>query len=266
MIFTTLKFRILKYLTPNLLIFIYSYMNSYVLILDSGVGGISILKELIKTYPNENYLYVADNLNAPYGEKTKEELVCIVEELIKSLLKEYKIKLIVFACNTITATTINKIRKTFSIDIVGTEPNVKTLYENKEKGIVLATTATIKSSKVLKQYKSKNIKLVSLKKVAKLLDENFSNREIIVKELKKQLNSFIGTSNVVLGCTHYNFLTEEIKKSLNNENICFYYSTFGVVKRIGEFLEYKNEQKGSCKIITTKKENKLEENLYKALK
>lgn len=241
-------------------------MNSYVLILDSGVGGISILKELIKTYPNENYLYVADNLNAPYGEKTKKELVLIVEELIKSLLKEYKIKLIVFACNTITATAINEVRKTFSVNIVGTEPNVKTLFENEEKGIVLATTSTIKNSKVLKQYKSENIKLVSLKKVAKLLDENFSNRELIVKELKKQLKKYTGTSNVVLGCTHYNFLTEEIKKSLNNENICFYYSTFGVVNRVGEFLDYKSEQNGSCKIITTKKESKLEQNLYKALK
>lgn len=240
-------------------------MNSYVLIIDSGVGGVSILKELLKVYPSENFLYIADNLNSPYGEKTKKDLINIVENLIKNILKEYKIKLIIFACNTITATTIKEIRKTFSIDIIGTEPNIKALFEAKQKGIVLATTATIKNSKILKQYKNEEIKLIPLKKVAKLLDQNFCDRKIIVKELKKQLKKYNNVNNVVLGCTHYNFLTKEIKKALNNENICFYSSTLGVVKRVDKFLEKNNSQKGELKILTTKQDENLLRNLFIAL-
>lgn len=238
-------------------------MNSYVLIIDSGVGGVSILKELIKIYPNENFLYVADNLNSPYGEKSKKELTFVVENLIKNILKEYKIKLIIFACNTITATTIAEMRKTFSLNIIGTEPNIKALFENGEEGIVLATTATIKNSKVLKKYKNEKIKLVPLKKVAKLLDQNFCDRKIILKELKKQLKKYQNTKNVVLGCTHYNFLTKEIRQVLN-ENLNFHSSTFGVINQAAKFLE-KQDKKGTLKIITTKKDDNLLNNIFKAL-
>lgn len=241
-------------------------MNSYILIIDSGVGGISILKELVKTYPNENYLYVADNLNSPYGEKSKKQLTLIIENLIKNMLKNYKLKLIVFACNTITATTISEIRKTFNIPIIGTEPNIKALFESGEKGIVLATTATIKNCKILRKYKSKNIKLVALKKIAKLLDENFNNKEKIVIELKKQLKNYKNIDNVVLGCTHYNFLTKEIKEVLNNENIKFYSSTLGVVKNVGRFLEENKNQQIMIKIVTTKQDDVFLENLNKSLK
>lgn len=88
--------------------------NKPICFFDSGIGGATILKEVIKTLPNENYVYYADSKNNPYGNKTKEELFDIVSNAVDNLIK-YDPKLIVCACNTATAMVLNDIRKKIKI-------------------------------------------------------------------------------------------------------------------------------------------------------
>lgn len=97
---------------------------------DSGIGGSTILKEVIKKLPNENYVYYADSKNNPYGNKTKKELFDIVCCAVDNLIK-YNPKLIVCACNTATEVVLNDIRKKYKdITFVGTEPAVKVVYDH----------------------------------------------------------------------------------------------------------------------------------------
>lgn len=237
--------------------------KNYILVIDSGIGGVSILKELTKSFPNENFIYVADNLNAPYGNKSKKFLCEHILILLNNYLKKYSIKLIIFACNTLTATSIKYCRKFITVDIVGTEPPIKQVKNNK-KTLVLATYGTVKNSMLLKKYKNnKQFVFVGLQKVANLLDTNFYNRMEIEKELKNQIpkNNY---KNVVLGCTHYYFLEREIYKVVHK--VKFYNAIKGIIKQVKKLLiKNKINQKQSIKIVTTKKNLKLKNTIKEIL-
>ena len=87
-------------------------MNEKIGIFDSGIGGVTVLREIIKVIPDMDYIYYSDSINNPYGEKTKEELLEIVDNIINYFIKR-KCKIIVFACNTATALTINEMRNKY---------------------------------------------------------------------------------------------------------------------------------------------------------
>lgn len=234
--------------------------KSYILVLDSGVGGVSILKSLKNKLPAENFIYLADNKFSPYGNKSKRFLQQNIINILNKIFDCYKIKLVIFACNTITATTIKKVRKKFSVKFVGTEPPIKQLPSN-EKSLILSTEQTLKSSLILKKFKNnKSYDFVGLKNIASMLDNNFFNRKIIVESLEKQLpkKEYV---NVVLGCTHYYFLEEEIKKVLNKDNLNFYKSTKGVINRVLSLVET-TESNNPETIIKLTKEDK---NLYNTI-
>ena len=102
--------------------------NRPICFFDSGIGGSTILKEVKKLLPNEDYIYYADSINNPYGKKTKEELFSIVDSVVLKLLK-YNPKVIVCACNTATEMVLNDIREKYpDITFIGTEPAVKVVY------------------------------------------------------------------------------------------------------------------------------------------
>jgi len=228
-------------------------IKDYILVIDSGVGGVSILKYLIKKLPNESFIYFADNKNSPYGDKSKKFLEQNIINQLHNIFQIYKIKLVVFACNTLTATAIHKVRKIFNIKFVGTEPAIKQVPKN-EKSLILATPLTLKYSKLLKKYKNNdNFDFISLKDVAKLLDENFFNRKAVLNSLASQIkdNTY---KNVILGCTHYYFLENEIKTVLNNDNIKFYNSIQGVTNRVKNLLQNYNNNLQEIKIILSKED------------
>lgn len=235
--------------------------KDYILVIDSGIGGVSILKSLIKKMPNENFIYLADNKISPYGNKSKSFLTQNITNIIEKLLNKYSIKLIVFACNTLTATSIKNVRKRFkNLKFVGTEPPVKMVNKN-EKTLVLATKGTISHSKLLKKYKNnKNFDFIALKDIAKLLDTNFFDREKIIDSLQNQILNK-GYKNVVLGCTHYYFLKNELKFILNEDNIKFYSSVKGVTKRVENLLDKDKNYKGNIEIILTQKDRTLNETI-----
>lgn len=96
--------------------------NNSIGVFDSGLGGLSVLKEIKKLLPNESIIYFSDSLNCPYGSKSEEKIKFLSEKIVNFLVEKKKCKMIVIACNTITTLTIADFRKNFPIPFVGIEP------------------------------------------------------------------------------------------------------------------------------------------------
>lgn len=118
--------------------------NNTIVMLDSGIGGLHILKECYKLLPNFNYIYISDNANAPYGNKNKKELIEIADDLFKKIIEEFNPMLIVLACNTLTVNCIKHLRRKYKINIVGIEPALKKARINGGDIIIFATQSTLK--------------------------------------------------------------------------------------------------------------------------
>ena len=221
-----------------------------VLLIDSGSGGVNILKECLKVCPNANYLMFCDNKNLPYGNKDAEELIKITFENLILIEKIFKYDIVVFACNTLTSTCIDACRENFkNVEFVGTEPAIKpALQEFEEKDIVvLATAATIKHNKLI--IKHPNLKCKEMKNLASLIDANLDDLSVLEGYLKAELEQ-LNAKAVVLGCTHYVAVKEIIKKILPDVNI--YDSANGVARRLKTLLASFDEGCG-LKIITSEK-------------
>lgn len=189
-------------------------------IFDSGLGGLSILKELLSILPNEDYLFYEDSINNPYGEKSDDELFSITSNIVEYLL-ENNCKIIVIACNTATTSCMKKLREKYKDTIfVGTVPAIKIAYDNNYKDtLVLATNYTINSKRVsdlIDTYNNPNqkITLVSGNNLANLIDKG-DNKEIEAL-LLSILSSYKNADSLVLGCTHYSLIKNEIQKVLPN--------------------------------------------------
>lgn len=234
---------------------------------DSGIGGTTILKEVIKKLPNENYVYLADSNNNPYGNKTKKELFDIVKSIVDELIT-YNPKMIVCACNTATAMVLDDIRKEYpNITFVGTEPAVKVLYDkyNDKKAIILTTKGTAESEKFIKlfkKYKTKNSTLIKAPKLAKLIENNKNTYPYLVELLKDHLNTEI----VVLGCTHFPLAKENISRILGK--VTYIDGSIGIANRIWNLLDrcnnFNKNQKGYLLVIAPSK--KIENKIRKIIK
>lgn len=201
--------------------------NNSIGIFDSGVGGLSVWRELIKTLPNESVIYFADTANCPYGPKSQSEIICIVDKVVRFLLSK-NVKLIVVACNTATAAAIDYLRSTYPVPFIGMEPAVKPAALNsKTKSIaVLATEGTfngklyIETSQRFASDVDLHIKIGD--KLVDIVEKNKINEaetEIHLRELMAPLIQK-NIDHLVLGCTHYPFLTDVLKKVLpGNVNI-----------------------------------------------
>jgi len=181
---------------------------------DSGVGGISIFNEAANQLPNENFLYLADSLNAPYGTKNKEQIIDLSIKNTELLINK-GCKMIIVACNTATTNAIDRLREQYDIPFVGIEPAVKPAILNSKVNRVgvLATKGTLSSQLFAhsNQYASSNHTDV-IEVEGKCLVENIESNNINQACFKAYLNDLIQTfikknvDCVVLGCTHYSFL------------------------------------------------------------
>lgn len=223
--------------------------NRPICFFDSGIGGSTILKEVMKLLPNENYIYYADSINNPYGQKTKEKLFDVVDSVVKKLLK-FDPKVIVCACNTATEMVLNDIREKYPNTLfVGTEPAVKIVYDKypDKKSIVMTTKGTHDSErfqKLFEKYKTVDSTLIEANELAGLIE----NGEDAFPYLNSLLKDYKGNEIVVLGCTHFPLVKDEIKKILGP--VTFIDGGIGIAKRIDSLIE-KNEGSGSLKIIET---------------
>ena len=197
----------------------FNMKKHYILFIDSGIGGLTTLCKCIKILP-ANYLYYADNNNAPYGNHNKTEIFNYLKSIISSLLEIYDIKIVVLACNTATTSAITKLRKTFNhITFIGTEPAIKLAEKLGFKNILCAVTpATLKQNKFKMLDKSLNAKTrhYASKTLAKSIESYYTNKSILnYFNLTKEIYSLARISKqydcLVLGCTHYIFIKDKLK-------------------------------------------------------
>ena len=223
--------------------------NRPICFFDSGIGGATILKEVIRLLPNEGYIYYADSINNPYGNKSKEELFSIVDNVVSKLLL-YDPKIIVCACNTATAMVLNDIRKKYpSITFIGTEPAVKVVYDNyrDKKTIVLTTKGTGESERfqeLFHKYETENCKLVVAPELANLIENNKDTSFY----LSNLLIDYTDTEVVVLGCTHFPLAKDTIRNILGD--VLFVDGSVGIANRIKSLIK-PNNGNGYIKVIST---------------
>jgi glutamate racemase len=186
-------------------------------IFDSGVGGLSIWKDINQLLPNESTIYIADSLNAPYGEKPKEKITELSIRNTDFLLAQ-NCKLIVVACNTATTNSIDKLREIYTIPFIGIEPATKPAAINTKSGKIgiLATKGTLASELFLntsEKYRGdiEIIETIGTGLVAIIESGNLDKAEPL---LRKYLQPMIdkNVDNIVLGCSHYPFLNAVIKR------------------------------------------------------
>lgn len=185
-------------------------------IFDSGLGGLSICKEIVQLLPYESTIYLADSKNAPYGEKTKEQIIAFSIKNTELLLS-LGCKIIVVACNTATTNAIKTLREKFDIPFIGIEPATKPAALKTQSGKigVLATKGTLNSDLFIatsSQFNHIEIFETEGKNLVKLIETGN------IEETKPLLQEYLlpmvdnGVDNIVLGCTHYPFLIPIIKE------------------------------------------------------
>ena len=200
--------------------------NNPIGIFDSGVGGLSVLKELKRLLPFESFIYFADSAHAPYGEKKPEEIYRFSKRIVNFFL-ERKVKLIVVACNTATAHAIRKLRRQHIIPFVGMEPAIKPAALHTKTGHigVLATAGTFRGKHFAETTETfaKGVQVHT--QVGKGLVDAVEQGDINTPETTAILRKYIepmlkqNIDSLVLGCTHYPFLCKEIKTIVDKKDV-----------------------------------------------
>jgi len=213
-------------------------------IFDSGIGGTSIWKEIHHLLPNEKTIYLADSKNAPYGQKSKEEIIALSMKNTELLLK-MNCKLIVVACNTATTNAIEELREKYDVPFIGIEPAIKPAVSHSKTQIIgiLATQGTLNSAlfnKTTEKYQNTKI----IEQVGHGLVQLIENGGINSPEMTKLLHSYLtpmieaNIDYLVLGCSHYPYLIPQIKKILP-EHIHIIDSGEAVAKQTQKILKEK---------------------------
>jgi glutamate racemase len=231
-------------------------------VFDSGVGGLSILDEALRQLPEHDYIYLADSLHAPYGEKSSEWIASRSLELCQYLATQ-GCDAIMVACNTATAEAIAHIRNQLSgIPIIGVEPGIKPAAMQSANGVVgvLATEATLNSDKfnALLATLPSNCRFIkqSGAGLVPLIEAGQANSEETLELLAKHLELIqdAGADTLVLGCTHYPFLRKAIRKLLG-DSINLIDTSDAVVRQLKRKLasqELDDDCHGSVKFISSK--------------
>lgn len=209
---------------------------------DSGIGGASVLKELLKIMPNEKYIYLSDSANNPYGDKTDSELLEISKKNVEYLINQ-NCKCIVIACNTASLKASDYLRQEYpNIPIFAIEPAYKMVYDHayEKPTIIMATKGTIESTRfneLFEKYDNHKTILLPCVGLADIIENGSSEK--INSYLNNLLSQYKGKiENVVLGCTHYAFIQKEIENILGNVN--FFYGAEALARHVKNSLEENN--------------------------
>lgn len=191
-------------------------------VFDSGLGGISVLKELMALMPEENYIYFGDSANAPYGTRTTEE-VRLLTMNAAAMLYERGIKALVVACNTATAAAITQIRKEYpNLIVVGIEPALKMATDRFPTGHVgiMATQVTLREEKLehlVGRFPDVKVERIPAPGLVELVEQGKMDAEETEILLRKILSPYAGQlDSIVLGCTHYPFVKDTVQKILGD--------------------------------------------------
>ncbi|TSO25943.1 glutamate racemase [Lactobacillus sp. LL6] len=222
-------------------------------LLDSGDGGFSVVKKVIEKLPNESTVFIGDNANMPYGEKSQQEIIKLTRQSVKFLLSK-NVKLIIFACNTATAAAMPTLQKEVDQQIIGVIQSgslaaARTTENNKV--AVVATPVTISSHAYKKEIEFRNSKIdvaeVAAPELAPLIEAQ-KDYQTNLEAVKRSVASLKGKDfdTFVLGCTHYPIIQKEFAEVLGKDikivdpadQVAQY--TYNVMKRDSLFNESAN--------------------------
>lgn len=225
-------------------------------VMDSGVGGISVLKHIHTLLPHEHLVYFADSAHAPYGNKSSEEIRQRCFEVADFLIAQ-QVKALVVACNTATAAAIADMRAAYDLTIIGMEPAVKPAAAATKNGVigVLATVGTLKSAQfaaLLESY-GRNVKVITQGCIG--LVECIERGELDTAETKALIKQYTspllaeGADTIVLGCTHFPFVKHVIQEIVGDD-----ISLIDTGAAVAKQLKHKLAEKGLLTQNTEKAE------------
>lgn len=228
-------------------------MSSRIGVFDSGVGGLTVLKELTKSHPSE-YIYIGDSLRVPYGNKSKEELLSNTKELI-NFLKIKGCDIFVSACNSLSSLDTDNLLKELEIEkenyidmVSATRKNIGKDLNNEAKVLIYATVATVKSGSYQDVFKMYNTKTLSSQNLAFGIE---TGDEIVIDEEVGLLVDMVIENNIshlFLGCTHYPLIQDYLEKRLEGLSV----KIINPAKYITENLPFNNFNKNNIEVYTTK--------------
>ena len=188
---------------------------------DSGVGGLTVLKEVINKCPNEDIIYLGDTKSFPYGSKSKESIINLTKSGIEFLIKK-GVKAVIIACGTATSQALEEVQKIYDIPIIGIiDETVEYVKERGYKNIgIIATTGTIRSrgwqTKLHENIPDANIISKACPLLAPMAEEGWTDNEVARLTIKEYLSGLKDIDCLILGCTHYplfhHFIEEELGK------------------------------------------------------
>ena len=191
-------------------------------VFDSGLGGISVLRELMQLMPEEQYIYFGDSANAPYGTRTTEE-VRVLTMNAAGMLYERGIKALVVACNTATAAAIEQLRQEYPhIVVIGIEPALKMATDRFPRGHVgiMATNVTLREEKLehlVGRFPDVRVERIPAPGLVELVEQGKAESEEAEALVAQILAPYVGQLDaIVLGCTHYPFVREAVRKALGD--------------------------------------------------
>lgn len=220
-------------------------------VLDSGVGGLTVLASLIKNVPNHEYIYYGDTVHLPYGEKSREEVIKYTNNIIK-FLEDNGVDLIVIACGSISSNKEYLQSKKEIIDIISP---IKGKLDKYNKISIMATPLSIKTN-AFKKYITSELNLISCPKLVPIIESNnYTNLEEVLKEY---LNSTSDSDALILGCTHYPIIKDNISKLFHKDIIC-------LDEFVVEIIKDKEETKSGLKLYFSKVDSILENKVKRIL-
>lgn len=196
-------------------------------VFDSGVGGISVLRELTNLMPGENFLYFGDSANAPYGEKSTDEVRWLTLQNAQMLLSSGA-KALVIACNTATAAAIHLLREQYpDTVIIGIEPALKLAADRFPAGKIgiMATQVTLREEKLahqLERFPDAQVVRISAPGLVERIEQGQANTPETEALLQQVLAPYVGKLDaLVLGCTHYPFVKDSVARILGPNTVIF---------------------------------------------
>ena len=231
--------------------------------LDSGVGGITVLKEVLENVKNEDVIYYGDTKSFPYGNKSKKSIIKLTKSGIDFLISK-NVKAIVIACGTATSQALEEMRKMYNIPIIGIiEPTVEYIRDKKYKRVgVVATAGTIRSkgweNNLVNAISDIKVESIACPCLAQMAEEGWTGNDIAKLAIHEYLKDFEDKENLdgfVLGCTHYPLFTDIFRKELGkkvdiiNTGIVLSYDLKEILKKKG--LENDSNHKGDYEIYLT---------------
>lgn len=226
--------------------------NQPIGLMDSGVGGLTVLKEISNITPNESIVYIGDDTNCPYGEKSPEEITNLSIKMCDRLMAE-NVKMIVIACNTISAICYNKLNNYCSVPVIGIiDPGVEAALNSTNNNCVgvLATRATIDSGIYENKLLEKNSELKIINVAApKFVDLVETETEMVLNNPNEELNACLkdyckpfkdnNCDTVIMACTHFPLLEPLLQKELG-ENVSLVSPSKNTAEKISKILKNDN--------------------------